>query len=133
MRLAILSLLLVLSPASPTATADCANATDQTTLNECADAAFKKSDAELNALYKKIEQRLKDNDEARKLLVGAQRAWLTFRDADCGFSASRVAGGSLHPMTYATCLDDLTQRRTKDFEGYLTCEEGDTSCPVPAQ
>jgi uncharacterized protein YecT (DUF1311 family) len=134
MRHTIFASLLVLLPASPAAlAADCANATDQATMNECADAGFKKSDAELNALYKKIEQRLKDNGEAKKMLVAVQRAWVSFRDAECNFSASAVAGGSMYPMTYAACLDGLTQKRVRDFEAYLKCEEGDTSCPVPAQ
>src|SRR5688572_1567151 len=85
MRHTIFASLLVLLPASPAAlAADCANATDQATMNECADAGFKKSDAELNALYKKIEQRLKDNGEAKKMLVAVQRAWVSFRDAEIG-------------------------------------------------
>ena len=89
MRLTIFTSLLVFLAASPAArAADCANATDQATMNECADASLQKSDAELNALYKKIEQRLKDNGDAKKLLVAAQSAWVSFRDAECGFSAS---------------------------------------------
>ncbi len=36
------------------------------------------------------------------------------------------------PMLVAQCMDDLTQLRVKNFEGYLKCQEGDMSCPVPA-
>jgi hypothetical protein len=35
-------------------------------------------------------------------------------------------------MIELLCRDGLTQNRIKDFQGYLNCEEGDMSCPVPA-
>lgn len=100
-------------------------------MNECAGKALKKSDAELNAVYKEIEQRLKDDADTTKLLVTAQRNWVAFRDAECTFSDSRSAEGSVYPMIYAMCIDGLTQLRTKQLKVYLNCEEGDMSCPVP--
>lgn len=122
----------LLAAGSGQAAEDCDNASDQTTMNVCAGDALKKSDTQLNALYKKIEARLKDDADAAKLLVSAQKAWLSFRDAECTFSSSAVAQGSVYPMIYALCLDGLTQLRVKDFQTYLACEEGDLSCPVPA-
>ena len=131
--LSLVSVLAVLVMTAPARAADCANASDQATMTQCAGTAFKKSDAELNTLYKEIEQRLKDSADAKKLLVTAQRNWVSFRDAECGFATSNVAGGSLYPMVYAQCADGLTQARIKDFKGYLSCQEGDATCPVPAQ
>jgi uncharacterized protein YecT (DUF1311 family) len=131
MRLLPLVPVLAVLSIAPAQAADCANATDQATMNECAGAGFKKSDAELNALYKQIEQRLRGNADTLKLLVAAQRAWVGFRDAECGFSSSGVSGGTAYPMIHAMCLDGLTQQRVKDFKGYLACQEGDLSCPLP--
>ncbi|MGF6173936.1 lysozyme inhibitor LprI family protein [Ensifer sp. 4252] len=111
---------------------DCANASDQATLNECADKALKASDTELNTLYKQIEARLKDDQDKTKLLVSAQKAWIAFRDTECDFSAAGVAGGSVYPMIVLQCRDGLTQNRVKDFKSYLSCEEGDLSCPIPS-
>ncbi|HWK64628.1 MAG TPA: lysozyme inhibitor LprI family protein [Rhizobiaceae bacterium] len=112
---------------------ECGNAAGgQAGLNECYDKAFKKSDAELNKLYKDIENRLKSDPDTTKLLVGAQRRWVAFRDAECEFQASASSGGSVGPMIYSMCLDGLTKRRIEDFKGYLQCAEGDLSCPVPA-
>lgn len=111
---------------------DCDNASDQTTMNVCAGDALKKSDKQLNDLYKQVEARLKDDADTTKLLVSAQKAWISFRDAECTFSSSAVAQGSVYPMIYAMCLDGLTQLRVKDLQTYLACEEGDMSCPVPA-
>jgi uncharacterized protein YecT (DUF1311 family) len=110
----------------------CATAEDQATLSQCADASFKKSDKRLNDLYKQIEGRLSDDVDTKKLLVQAQRGWGKFRDAECNFQTSGAAGGSMAPMLVLMCRDTLTKFRIKDFEGYLKCQEGDMSCPVPA-
>ncbi len=64
--------------------------------------------------------------------MATQRAWVAFRDAECDFQTSAVAGGSAAPMIHAMCLDSQTKRRIEDFKTYLNCEEGDMSCPVPA-
>ncbi|NEV15157.1 urease-associated protein [Rhizobium sp. SEMIA 4088] len=101
-------------------------------MNECADKSFKKSDADLNGVYKQIEQRLKDNADTKKLLVTAQRAWVAFRDAECTFQTSGSSQSSIYPMVYSMCLDTVTQSRVRTLEAYLNCAEGDTSCPVPA-
>jgi uncharacterized protein YecT (DUF1311 family) len=105
----------------------------QADLNECYGNAYKKADAELNALYRQITGRLKNDQATTKLLVAAQRAWVVFRDAECGFSASGVAGGSAYGMILAICLAKLTDKRIDDFKNYLNCAEGALDCPVPAK
>jgi uncharacterized protein YecT (DUF1311 family) len=134
MKTAILTAAVVLAmPTFAFAQDKCYDAAkDQPALNACADAASKKSDKELNELYKQIEARLNDDADTRKLLVQAQRDWVKFRDAECSFQTAEAAGGSMMPMLTAQCMDGLTQSRVKAFEGYLKCEEGDMSCPVPA-
>jgi uncharacterized protein YecT (DUF1311 family) len=112
---------------------DCDNAADQATLNACADKALKASDAELNTVYKQITHRLADDPDTTKQLVAAQRAWIAFRDAQCTFASSGTSGGSAYPMVHAMCLDDLTRGRVDQLKTLLTCEEGDMSCPVPAE
>jgi uncharacterized protein YecT (DUF1311 family) len=112
---------------------DCDNATDQATMNQCAAQQNKEADKELNTLYQQITERLKDSPDSKKLLVGAQRAWIGFRDAECKFSASGVEGGSVYPLIYSNCITDLTKARVEAFKIYLKCQEGDLSCPVPGQ
>lgn len=119
-------------PGSSFAADKCANAEDQATLTQCAEASFKKSDKKLNDLYKKMESRLSDDAETKNLLVQAQRDWGKFRDAECAFQTAGAAGGSMMQMLVVMCRDGLTQSRAKDFEGYLHCQEGDMSCSVPA-
>ena len=105
----------------------------QADLNNCYGNVYKASDAQLNALYKQIEGRLADDMTTTRLLVTAERAWLAFRDAECGFSASGVAGGTAYGMAHAICLNNLTSKRIDDFKTYLKCQIGDLECPVPAQ
>ncbi|WP_043613284.1 lysozyme inhibitor LprI family protein [Ensifer sp. ZNC0028] len=132
MRLRTLLLVAGLLATTGAARADeCADASDQATMNACAGKALKASDAELNALYRQIQGRLKDDAEKTKLLVTAQRAWVAYRDAECDFASSGVAGGSAQPMITLECRDDRTKKRVADFKTYLSCEEGDLSCVLP--
>ncbi len=132
MRLICLSLCLTLGAVPAAYAYDCADKT-QSGLDVCADAAYKKADAGLNGAYKDILKRLKDDGAKTKLLVTAQKAWLGYRDAECAFASSGVAGGSIQPMVISLCLEQVTKARTKGLGVYLKCEEGDTGCPVPAQ
>ncbi|MBN6776197.1 lysozyme inhibitor LprI family protein [Pseudomonas granadensis] len=113
------------------AAVDCAKANDQATMNQCAGQDFKAADKELNTVYQQITARLKDNPDGKKLLISAQRAWIGFRDTECKFSASGVAGGSVYPLIYSNCMTSMTKTRVEALKLYLRCEEGDMSCPVP--
>lgn len=119
--------------ATPTARAECDAGLPQQGLNDCAFREFEAADAALNATYRRIVARLAGQTEARQLLTKAQRAWVAFRDAECGFSASGVQGGSIQPMIASMCQTDLTKVRTEALRRYLDCKEGDLSCPVPVQ
>ncbi|MDQ6436418.1 lysozyme inhibitor LprI family protein [Mesorhizobium sp. LHD-90] len=135
MRLAFAALAAaLLLPAGPVLADECADPQDQASLNICAGKKFEAADRKLNEAYKKIEARLKDNPESRKMLVAAERAWVAFRDAECAFQGGPIdQAGTIRPLVVADCRTGLTEARLKDFQGYLNCEEGDMSCPVPAQ
>lgn len=125
--------IVVISTASLAHAKECTESANQYELTVCADQAFKKTDAILNDLYGRIKTRLKGDNATTKLLVASQRAWIAFRDAECTFATSSTAQGTIHPMLRLQCLDALTAKRIEDFKRYLKCEEGDLSCPVPAQ
>jgi uncharacterized protein YecT (DUF1311 family) len=114
-------------------TPDCQNAANQAAMNSCANQAYKKSDAELNAAYRDVTKRLRKDRNATRRLVAAQRTWISYRDAECAFSSFRSASGTVYPMVIASCLDRLTRARTEALQSYLKCGEGDLSCPVPAK
>ena len=87
-------------------------------------------DVRLNARYAEL-QPLLHNDRGREALRDAQRAWIAYRDAECLFSSSRVAGGSIYNYIHTQCLNRITKSRVADFESYLNCQEDDLNCPVP--
>ena len=125
---------LMCAPASVVRAAeDCGPNLSQAELDDCFGKSFKASDAQLNALYKQIEGRLKDDVATTRLLVTAQKAWLAFRDAECDFLSSAATGGTIRPMIDTICREGLTRKRIDDFKTYLKCQEGDLGCPVPAQ
>jgi uncharacterized protein YecT (DUF1311 family) len=101
-------------------------------MDECAAGSLRKADAALNSAYRQIMSRLRNDGNANRQMTAAQRAWIGFRDAECAFAASKVAGGSAYGMTVASCKAELTAERVKRLQSYLECEEGDLSCPVPA-
>ena len=135
MRLTPLLIILMLGAGGPAVLAAdvCDDPRDQASLSACAARELQAADAELNRQFRQIERLLDEDADGRELFVAAQRAWIDFRDAECAFRASGVAGGSIYPMIHANCLTSLTRARLANFTAYLSCEEGDMSCPVPGQ
>ncbi|MDI6027823.1 lysozyme inhibitor LprI family protein [Corticibacterium sp. UT-5YL-CI-8] len=101
-------------------------------MNICAAADYKTADAKLNATYAEIVKRLSDDEDGKKRLQAAQRAWIVYRDAECNFATGNAQEGSIYPMLQDNCLEGETLDRVKQLDVYLHCEEGDMSCPVPA-
>jgi uncharacterized protein YecT (DUF1311 family) len=117
--------------AAPARADECGDAMDQQTMSVCAHRSFEKADAELNAVYKRLQSRKMDNAQAAKLLIAAERAWVAFRDAECEFDAADNIGGSIYPMILSGCLERLTKARIEQLDRYLRCEEGEAACEVP--
>src|SRR5262245_48199434 len=68
--------------------------------------------ARLNENYKKLISKLPT--ERKNALVEAQRAWIKFRDANCGFYADPV-GGSAARMIANECFLKATADRAKEL------------------
>ncbi|MCZ4288399.1 lysozyme inhibitor LprI family protein [Hoeflea alexandrii] len=103
---------------------DCIDPQTQMEMTYCAGVDYDKADADLNALWPGIVAAAKQNDEyvadmARErgvpttleALRNAQRAWITFRDAQCEYEAYEVFGGTMQPMVGSLCLARLTRER----------------------
>ncbi|MGL4915460.1 MAG: lysozyme inhibitor LprI family protein [Aeromonas allosaccharophila] len=95
------------------ASGDCKEPMTQAAMNICAMQDYTKADAELNAAYKKLAATL-DKEQLGRLKT-AQRAWITFRDAQCRYEAGVYEGGSIAPLVHSSCLTKLTEQRTKDL------------------
>ena len=112
-------------------TLDCDNAMTQMEMNQCAAQAFERQDQQLNRVYNQYRAGLQPKD--RQALKQVQLAWIKFRDLACAFESASVEGGSAYPMVLNGCLAQKTAARVKELEQLAICEEGDLSCPVPAQ
>ncbi|MCW6036900.1 lysozyme inhibitor LprI family protein [Spirulina subsalsa FACHB-351] len=97
---------------------NCDDPTSQWEMNVCADQAAKEADARLNEVYRQLRVKVSGTPQESRL-IEAEKAWIDFRDKDCEFSRRRYDGGTIMPMIYAMCVNDLTQRRTEQLEAYL--------------
>jgi len=82
---------------------------------DCIGAETTKQDARLNKAYKEVMAELEP--ARKKSLQAAQRAWLKFRDANCGFYAD-PEGGSLAAIEGNSCFMTATASRAKELEGF---------------
>ena len=122
MKLAGVLALMMLMPGAAAAL-DCGAAVTQVDLNDCAGRGFKAADARLNAAYLKARAVMRRIDAdlpkvdrgAEVALLGAQRAWISFRTQTCRAEAYASYGGSIAPMVECNCATRLTEARTKDL------------------
>ena len=119
-----------LAAATP-AHADCADPQDQAEINQCMGSDYREADEKLNRTYKELVGSIDDNWASA--LRDAQRAWVTFRDAECEFQSMGWAGGSGRPAVQAGCLTRVTNERTKVLKELLECDpenyKGALECP----
>jgi uncharacterized protein YecT (DUF1311 family) len=94
----------------------CPEAHTQLDMSRCADAQYRKADAELNRVYQQLVRASGGSDAKLK---AAQLAWLKFRDAECDYEASQYEGGSMKPMVYSFCLGGVTAARTNQLRDAL--------------
>jgi uncharacterized protein YecT (DUF1311 family) len=99
-------------------------------LNFAALDEFKKSDSELNAIYKTILNNNKEDTLFIKNLKSAQSLWIQFRDADMKMKYPEYPDdgvyGSSSPMCWNLYKAQLTMDRIKTLKEWITgVEEGD--------
>ena len=110
---------------------NCENPQAQQEMNYCAEQDFQRADAELNIAWRaaiqsaqaadreegasRIEGDTRPGDEAT--LREAQRAWVSFRDANCRLQSFEARGGTMQPMIDSGCRAALTRARTAELRG----------------
>jgi len=88
-------------------------AQSQSQMNRDAQDRYKKSDAELNNVYKQLIYRVAK--EQKDALIDAQLAWIKFRDANSACWASPNKGGSIYPLIYYGRMKEMTEARTAEL------------------
>jgi uncharacterized protein YecT (DUF1311 family) len=107
----------------------CKNPKTQPELSACAGKDAQAADAELNRVYGQLIA--KYDEPNRNALVLAERAWIVYRDAECGYETALSVGGTIHPMMVALCMTAKAKARTKELNDQLNCKEGDLDCNKP--
>jgi uncharacterized protein YecT (DUF1311 family) len=72
-----------------------------------------RQDARLNENYRRLLPKL--GTERKNALIEAQRAWIKFRDANCGFYGD-PEGGSAARMAANECFLNATADRAKELQ-----------------
>jgi uncharacterized protein YecT (DUF1311 family) len=114
-----------LAPAPAFADA-CSNAQTQAQMDACAANEYRAATDTINNLYKETFRRY--DPQGQDLLRKSERAWISFRDAECDFRTDGNKGSTIWPMVHAQCLTELTRVRIKQLEAAANCQEGDLSC-----
>ena len=101
----------------------CSEPQAQVEMNLCAEVDFERADAELNRVYREaiaaarqadreIDRASDQRPTSEAVLREAQRAWVTFRDAQCTYEGyGEARGGSMEPMVASGCSARLTRER----------------------
>lgn len=84
---------------------------------------FKAADAAMTREWESTQRFMKRRDSGNRAkkgrlaadLLASQRAWLSFRDAQCTIEAAEFAGGSLAATAQLTCLAALTRARGRQL------------------
>jgi uncharacterized protein YecT (DUF1311 family) len=99
------------------------DAQTQGELDEQACGQFHKADVALNETYSKILREYARDQQFIAKLKTAQRAWLTFRDAELEAlypkDNKQAEYGTVYPMCHCSELQFLTEERTKQLKRWL--------------
>jgi len=122
--LGFFAVLLLDAPARAQDLPDCIDPQTQMEMSYCAHADYEDADKELNELWPDVVAAARQSDEyvaeqaksmgvptTLEALRTAQRAWISFRDAQCEYEAYEMFGGTGQPMVGSLCLARLTRER----------------------
>ncbi len=104
--------------------ANCTDQATQTDINLCLAKQYKQADQQLNQIYNSYAKSLDKAD--KKLLVAAQRGWVTYKEKDCELEASGYKGGSIYAQLATQCLLEKTQVRIKELNYLKNCNLAST-------
>lgn len=86
---------------------------------ECIQDETEQQDARLNWVYKVLSRQL--SAERRQELLVAQRLWIKYRDANCGFYLD-PEGGSMAAIMASDCVMQMTLQRASELQGFVEPE-----------
>lgn len=107
----------------------CGDRPNQTAMTMCQKAAADAADVEMNQVWIRLRGVMQAADRSAgsntaeagnvAALLASQRAWLTFRDAECLVESYEWRGGTMQPFTANQCLTQVTRSRTQQLREML--------------
>ena len=92
----------------------------QSEMNTEAYNSYKKVDNQLGTVYQVILKKYAKNVKFINALRASERLWIQFRDAEVKMmfpsNDPRFSYGSMYPLLYYGCLEDLTKTRIKQLQ-----------------
>ena len=122
-------LALILLAAVPTDA--CGAKNNQAAMTMCEGALSQQADATMNAVWKRLLPAMRKLDQDPDFgkaqpgpgyaasLLAAQRAWLTWREAECGIESYEWRGGTVQPFAENVCRAKVTQDRIRQLRYML--------------
>jgi uncharacterized protein YecT (DUF1311 family) len=109
-----------------TSAQNCGRAETTVAIAECANAEYRRADAEMTREWKAAFARMKRDDSGEPpppsgelsdaaALLDSQRKWLSFRDSQCRVIGYQMRGGSGQGYSTTFCLIELTEQRTRQL------------------
>lgn len=117
----VMAVLVCVAAAAQAGDEECGNMRTQQEMNACATRLYDQADRRLNALYARLLAEIGNDAGAKARLRDSERAWIAFRDAQCGFESAGYEGGSIQPLIRATCMKRLTDARIVELQTGLDC------------
>lgn len=97
-------------------------------LKACSNEDYALADNKLNLIYTKLIEQIKSNInpdainqsdaalETLNRLISSEKAWATYRDAQCNFEGTVMIGGQGEAVVVTGCLSRLTKERARILE-----------------
>ncbi|QDH17422.1 lysozyme inhibitor LprI family protein [Swingsia samuiensis] len=87
---------------------------------DCQDQEMAREDAAINKLYQQILEKLKSQPKAVSTMKDAERAWIKYREANCGLISVVFGDASADHINKNDCFIDMTSTRIKELEKWNT-------------
>jgi uncharacterized protein YecT (DUF1311 family) len=115
-RTMIGALLALIATASGAAAQDCSDSDTTTDMNRCYTRLLAKTDADLQAKYKEVDDPVKHLSMLDQGLTKAQEAWVTYRDQTCEVARLHALGTQFETVSPISCRLALTRERISDLD-----------------
>ncbi|MGL5291079.1 MAG: lysozyme inhibitor LprI family protein [Vibrionaceae bacterium] len=103
------------------AATQCYDRDTQFEMNDCALQQFEQAEKKLTITYRKVLAQLEEPRASK--FKQAQATWQSHRKAECLYQASAYQGGSIYPLIYATCLEQMTLQRYRALAPKKTAQK----------